>query len=164
MSDQDDDDFTNDDEQEDIDGQDEDETDNEEEQEYDSDGERPQDIPNISGGLTNFYRNLVKEARQSYFMKKAADTKPDVQKSLVQNIESEWGGVLSIPELPNATFDFQVLRNLLDSGDKSQQTNQDESILSLRKRKLEQLTAQQKGDTWRYDLEEEEFSEDDTSV
>ena len=116
--------------------------------------ELPDDIPSLFGGLTNYYRNLVKNARQSFFTKKAEELKPKVQKELVQSIENEWNGVLSIPELPNATFDFKVLRNLLDDTHENPNTN-----LSLRERKLEQINAQQHADTWRYDLHE---SDDDS--
>jgi hypothetical protein len=127
----------------------------EEESDIESDeDELPDDIPSLFGGLTSYYRNLVKNARQSFFTKKAEELKPHVQKELVRSIENEWNGVLSVPEPSNATFDFKVLRNLLDDTTEKPTTN-----LSLRERKLEQINAQQHADNWRYDLHE---SDDDS--
>jgi hypothetical protein len=124
-----------------------------------------EDYPGFEQGLTVSLRSIVREARRIFFDKRASETRSSVQQQVKHDVDEEWKGVVTLPDLQSTTFDFQILRNLLQDSSGSDNTSThfvQEDKDSLHRRKLKQLQARQKGDIWRYDigLNEEEPEEE----
>jgi len=83
-------------------------------------------------------------------------------RSQIQNdIDEEWRGVMTLPDLQSTTFDFQILRNLLE-GEHDDNSEDRQSLsspgqhnqinLNQQYNRMRILQSKQKGDTWRYDI------------
>ncbi len=130
------------------------------------------DYPTFTSGLSLDHRMRVKDARRVLFDREAQRMRPMIESQIRNDMDDEWRGVLTLPDLQSTTFDFQLLKNLLSSSSSSSQQQQQQQQHSdeeddigevvMRKSsgggdhpssdRLRVLQAKQRGDTWRYDL------------
>ena len=132
--------------------------------------EQQDDIESFEQGLTYAFRSVVREARRYFFERQEERIRPVIHEEVKHDIDEEWKGIATLPDLQSTTFDFQVLRNLLESDkpdSKSLAKFSSDGTSSLGKKKMEQLQAKQRGDSWRYDIgidqdDDESDGEDET--
>ena len=125
------------------------------------------DYPTFTSGLSLDHRMRVKDARRVLFDREAQRLRPMIESQIRNDMDDEWRGVLTLPDLQSTTFDFQLLKNLLSSSSQQPQHQHSEEEddggeVMMRKSsgggdqpssdRLRVLQAKQRGDTWRYDL------------
>jgi hypothetical protein len=137
---------------------------NESEEEESVEGEEKylSDIEEFEDGMTLEDREKIKEARALYFEEEAKKLKPQIQEDMRNDIDEEWRGIMTLPELKSTTFDFQILRNLLEAETTQHKGNSSDKNVphfvntdqktNFEKKRVEKLQAKQKHDNWRYDI------------
>merc|ERR1712130_734761 len=106
-------------------------------------------------GLSFSLRSIVREARRFLFTRQEERMRPVNEQRQRDEVDEEWSGVLTLPDLRSTTFDFNVLRNLLESNKEHSSTSTSSftnSSSAGHVTKLQKLQARQRGDKWRYDI------------
>ncbi|KAF0984104.1 hypothetical protein FDP41_008019 [Naegleria fowleri] len=120
-----------------------------EDDELSDEQEEDKDFPNFTDGLTLQGRLQVKNARKLYFDEKQREYNAMVAKEVSSKVKQKWNDIISNQQIASGGFDFQVLKNLLDS----QSDIGTETSNVSRQQSLEgQLDIKQRGDHWNYTI------------
>ncbi|KAG2393285.1 hypothetical protein C9374_006816 [Naegleria lovaniensis] len=125
--------------------------------------EDERDFPNFFDGLTPQGRLQVKHARKLYFDEKQREYNAMVAKEVSSKVKQRWNDIASNEQLASTGFDFQVLKNILDSqlsttGETSTTATSRQTQQSLE----EQLDIKQRGDHWDYTIGLNEVNHNNT--
>lgn len=84
----------------------------EEEDEEIEEEELNKNIPEFTMGLNKKHIESYEKAKEIYLQREKEKLQPKIQNEITSKINSEWTGILSLPELKNTSFDFNVLKKL----------------------------------------------------
>ena len=98
------------------------------------------DFPEFSMGLTKQNCEKVRLVRNEFLNREAEKLTPQIQEQIANEIKKEWSSVLT-PEIVNKTFDFNVLKSLINDTSKNF-TYDDKNYLKKENLKL---------DDWEYE-------------
>lgn len=85
--------------------------------------EESPNYPELRMGLNRKNISAIRLARSKFFEQQAKQLATRQQVQVAKGIEDEWKGILSLPELADATFDFQVLKQLTQQADATTPSN-----------------------------------------
>lgn len=84
----------------------------EEKEDKEEEEEIRKNLPEFSMGLQKKYIEMYEKAQNIYIEREKEKLKPKIQDEITEKISKEWNGILSLPELKNTSFDFNVLKKL----------------------------------------------------
>jgi len=110
------------------------------------------DYPYLKNGLQAKQLSAIKLARSKFFEMQARQLATQQQQQAAKGIENEWKGILSLPELSDATFDFQVLKQLTSGDNNNSSVSYTQKPPAEVKLQRKQMFGRQRLDPWKYDL------------